>query len=101
VHFPGYSIRKVMAMRTTLLLAATAAGVFAMSAVAQTQDMQMTPAQPDASQQSAQSVASPTTDASYGGTMSTMKASGASRDAWGSMSQLCTPGLSCNIYQGQ
>ena len=88
-------------MRATFLLAATAAGAFAMSAVAQTQDMQMTPAQGATTQQSAQSTASPVADSSYGGTMSTTKASGSSRDPWSGTSQLCTPGLSCNIYQGQ
>lgn len=79
-------------MKITFLWAATAAAVFAMSA-AQAQDTSMTPAQ--------QSAASPTADSSYGGAMSATKASGASRDAWTSASQLCTPGLSCNIYSGQ
>lgn len=89
-------------MRATLLLAATAAGVFAMSAVAQTQDMQMSPAQGSGAQQSAQDSNTATNDSSYGGAMSTSKSGGASRDAWtGSTSQLCTPGLSCNIYKGQ
>ena len=80
-------------MRTTLVLATTVAAVFATSAVAQD-----TPAPGGAAKQSAVST---TTDASYGGTMSTTKASGAARDAWASTSQLCTPGLSCNIYSGQ
>ncbi|BBU31633.1 hypothetical protein BTHE68_53670 [Burkholderia sp. THE68] len=88
-------------MKVTFLLAATAAGVFAMSALAQAQDMQMSPAQGGAAQQSAQGAGSATNDSSYGGAMSTTKASGASRDAWTSTSQLCTPGLSCNIYSGQ
>jgi hypothetical protein len=97
----GNLIKEVMAMRATFLLAATAAGVFAASAVAQTQDTQMTPAQGVAPQQSAQGTASPAADSSYGGTTSTTRASGASRDPWSGTSQLCTPGLSCNIYQGQ
>ena len=95
----GFLIKEVKAMRATLLLAAAAAGAFAMSAVAQTQDMQMSPAQGGAPQQSAQAPA--TTDASYGGAMPTSKSGSPSRDAWSSTSQLCTPGLSCNIYQGQ
>ncbi|MFM0324533.1 hypothetical protein [Caballeronia glebae] len=89
-------------MRATLLLAATVAGVFAMSAVAQTQDMQMTPAQSSNAQQNTQDSGTATNDSSYGGAMSTSKSGSASRDV-GAMStmQLCTPGLSCNIYRGQ
>ncbi|SAK66486.1 hypothetical protein AWB76_03842 [Caballeronia temeraria] len=89
-------------MRATLLLAASAAGVFAMSAIAQTQDMQMAPAQGSAVQQSTQDSSTATNDSSYGGAMSTSKSGSASRDAWtGGTMQLCTPGLSCNIYSGQ
>ncbi|SPB16706.1 hypothetical protein NOV72_03905 [Caballeronia novacaledonica] len=89
-------------MRATLLLAATAAGVFAMSTVAQAQDMQMSPAQGSVTQQSAQDSSAATSDSSYGGTMAMSKSGSASRDAWaGSSTQLCTPGLSCNIYSGQ
>ncbi|SAK67660.1 hypothetical protein AWB75_03256 [Caballeronia catudaia] len=80
-------------MRMTLVLATTAAALFAMSALAQD-----APAPSGTAQQGAVST---TTDSSYGGTMSTTKASGAARDAWTSTSQLCTPGLSCNIYSGQ
>lgn len=40
-------------------------------------------------------------NASYRGTMSTMKASGASRDTWmTNPSTACVPGLSYNIYKG-
>ncbi|SAK80359.1 hypothetical protein AWB79_05176 [Caballeronia hypogeia] len=88
-------------MRATLVLAVTSA-VLAMSASVQAQDMKMAPAQADPTQQGAQGVATPNADTtSYGGAMPTTKASGASRDAWTGTSQLCTPGLSCNIYQGQ
>jgi hypothetical protein len=91
-----------MAMRATLLLAASAASVFAMSAVAQTQNMQMAPAQGSTAQQNAQDGSTATNDSSYGGAMSTSKSGSASHDAWtGSTMQLCTPGLSCNIYSGQ
>jgi hypothetical protein len=95
-------IREVMAMRANYLLAATAAGIFAMSTVAQAQDMQMSPAQGSVAQQSAQDSGTATSDSSYGGAMSMSKSGSASRDAWtGSTTQLCTPGLSCNIYSGQ
>jgi hypothetical protein len=93
-------IKEVTAMKATFIHAATAAAVLAMSAAAQAQDMQMTPEQGAAGQQSAQG--NTTSDSSYGGTMSTSKASGASRDAWTSgTSQACIVGLSCNIYSGQ
>jgi hypothetical protein len=95
-------IQEVVAMRATFLLAATAAGVFAMSPFAQAQDMQMSPAQGSAAQQSAQDSSTATNDSSYGGATATHKSGSASRDAWPvSTSQLCTPGLSCNIYNGQ
>lgn len=86
-------------MRATLLLAATAAGLLAMSAVVQAQDTQMSPAQGGAAQQSAQG--GTTNDSSYGGAMSTSKSGSASRDGAIGTSQLCAPGLSCNIYSGQ
>lgn len=85
-------------MRATMLYAATAAGLLAMSALAQAQDMQMAPAQGGAMQQNAQGASA---DSSYGGAMSTSKASGTSRDAWTpGTSQVCVAGLSCNIYTG-
>lgn len=89
-------------MRANYLLAATAAGIFAMSTFAQAQDTQMSPAQGSATQQSAQDSSTATSDSSYGGAMSMSKSGSASRDVWtGSTTQLCTPGLSCNIYSGQ
>ena len=54
-------------MRATLLLAASAASVFAMSAVAQTQNMQMAPAQGSTAQPNAQDGSTATNDSSYGG----------------------------------
>jgi hypothetical protein len=87
-------------MKTALLYAATAAGFFAVSAVAQTQDMQMSPAQGSTPQQSAQ--APMTTDSSYGGATSMSKSGSPSRDAWSTgTGQACVIGLSCNIYKGQ
>ncbi|SAK64051.1 hypothetical protein AWB83_02652 [Caballeronia ptereochthonis] len=71
-----------------------------MSALAPAQDMQMSPAQGSATQQSAQDAA--TADSSYGGTTSMTRSGSASRDAWTpGTSQACIPGLSCNIYSGQ
>lgn len=86
-------------MKTALLYAATAAGLFAVSAVAQTQDMQMSPAQGG----TAQSAQAPTTaDSSYGGATSMSKSGSPSRDAWSTgTGQACITGLSCNIYKGQ
>ena len=87
-------------MRATLVYAATAAGLLAMSAIAQAQDMQTPPAQGSVAQQSAQDSA--TADTSYGGTTSMSKSGSASRDAWApGTSQACVIGLSCNIYRGQ
>ncbi|KND58034.1 hypothetical protein BSCH_02263 [Candidatus Paraburkholderia schumanniana] len=87
-------------MRATLLYTATAAGLFAMSAIAQAQDMQMSPAQSSATQQSAQDGAK--ADTSYGGATSMSKSGSASRDTWApGTSQACVIGLSCNIYTSQ
>jgi hypothetical protein len=94
--------REVMTMKATLFMAAAAAGLLATSGFAQAQDMQATPNQSGAVQQDAQGAPSDSNASGYGGTMSTTKASGASRDIWsGNTSSTCTPGLSCNIYQGQ
>jgi hypothetical protein len=88
-------------MKATLLMAVAAAASVAMGA-AQAQDMQATPVQAGADQQSAQGAMPDAATSSYGGTMSTTKASGGGRDAWIAPSgTACTTGLSCNIYQGQ
>ncbi|MDR5781724.1 hypothetical protein QCE63_20200 [Caballeronia sp. LZ065] len=87
-------------MKATFLYAAAAAVALTMSAAVQAQDTQMAPDSGAAQQQTTQS--NSMSDMSYGGTMSTSKASGSSRDAWTpSTNQACVIGLSCNIYSGQ
>ncbi|KND56868.1 hypothetical protein BVER_04010 [Candidatus Burkholderia verschuerenii] len=89
-------------MKAAFLMAVSVAGVLAISTAAHAQDMQAMPDQSNAAQLNAQSGASDSNASSYGGTMLTTKASGSVRDTWMSNpSTACTPGLSCNIYQGQ
>jgi hypothetical protein len=95
--------REVMTMRATFLLAASAAGLFALSSAVFAQDMQMqtAPDQSNKPQQSAQGTQSDMNSSSYGGVPSTTRASGMSQSTWTSgSSSACITGLSCNIYQG-
>jgi hypothetical protein len=96
------SFQEVMTMKVTYLLAASAAGMFALSGAVFAQDTQMTPDQTNMPQQSAQSMQSDTTPASYGGVSSTVsRAGGMAQSTWTSRSSsACVTGLSCNIYQG-
>ncbi len=89
-------------MKTTFLIAASAAGGFALSASIYAQDMQMTPAQTGTAQQSAQAVPTDPNSSSYGGAMAGSESMSVARDAWSTPTGTqCTPELSCNIYQGQ
>jgi hypothetical protein len=91
-----------MTMKVTFLMVVSVAGILTVSTAARAQDMQAMPDQSGATQLNVQGSASDSKASGYGGTMSTMKASGSARDTWMSNpSTACTPGLSCNIYQGQ
>jgi hypothetical protein len=93
---------EVFTMKANFLMAVSVAGALAIGTAAHAQDTQTMPAQSTVPQQNAQSGMSDPSASSYGGAMSTTKASGAARDTWmNNPSTLCTPGLSCNIYQGQ